>query len=178
MPADTPPSALVMGRMACTEYLRQMLVALAFPTGADALGTKAPLAAHADVWLIDHHFAGWPLDDAQVLQALAQWLRLAGHHRLHLIGVDFDAVARAYPRFSRWRRDWSHRLDIHQPVDIPLPAGLRLLLAGQQAALWLDAPDARLRKVTHPAQLATLRADIADFLQRCEPAWPVTALGL
>ena len=179
-----PPLSLLIGRRDCTEHLRQVLLSLAVAAGSAAIGFSRAVAepaagdCPADVWLIDNHFAGWPLDDANVLQALVHWLRNAGHHRLHVIGRDFDAVAHAFPRFSRWRRDWSHRIDIHQPAEGALPPGLRVLLAGRQAAQWLDAPDMRLRKVSHPVHLAALRSDIADFLQRCEPGWPVTPLGL
>lgn len=127
--------------------------------------------------LIDHAFADWPLDDPAVLHALQTWLRPPGR-RLRIVGLDFDAVARTHPRFARWRRDWAHRIEAWCPPDGRLAPGLRGLQAGPVAALWLDSPDWCLRQLHGPAQVQNLNERSAAFLQHCEPAWPVTTLGL
>lgn len=168
------------GRQACTALLRQVLIALAPPADPavpDALPPAPSLASAREVWLIDRQFNDWPLDDPVVLSALAAWLRQGGR-RLQIMGVDFEATARALPRFARWRRDWMHAIDAHRPVDGLLPPALRGLWAGPVRLQWLDAPDWRMRVITDSVQVRALQTEVADFLQRCEPAWPSTTLGL
>lgn len=166
--AAWPPSGVRQGRADCRALLRQVLVALA-PAG--------PLAGARQLWLADTDFNDWPLDDEQVLSALAVWLRQPGR-QLRLVSQDFGALARAHPRFARWRRDWTHAMAIWAPEDGNLAQPLRGLLA---APVWLqrqDAPDWRIRCTTDSLQIRALEPQIADFLQRCTHAWPATTLGL
>jgi hypothetical protein len=179
---DLPPSGVLLGRAACTALLRQLLCDLGAPPADIALSATGapgqpgqPLPREALICDVD--FAAWPLDDPAVLRRLASWLRPAGR-RLTIVVRDVDATARLHPLFARWRRDWAHRIAVWQPVDGLLAPGLRLLLAGTAAAQWLEAPDWRLRLITDSVHLAALHEQCADFLQRCEPAWPVTTLGL
>lgn len=159
--------AVIQGRAACRQALAAVLAGLA----------SSPAPVPREAWLIDRHFADWPLDEDPVIDGLAAWLRPAGR-RLRLIGLDFDASARALPRFARWRRDWSHRIEVLQPSDPQQPLPLRGLLVATAAWQWLEAADARLRRVDSAAQVRAMQEQVADFLQRCEPAWPVTTLGL
>ena len=184
VPAPLPTNAVLQGRQACSALLRQVLLnavrPAAIPTAAPEPADPAPPALPAPsgiLLLIDRDFYAWPLDDPQLLQGLADWLRLPGR-RLRIVALDFDAVVRSHPRFARWRRDWSHRIEALSPADGLLPPGLRLLAAGPVLLQWLDAPDWRLRLITDGLQRQSLHEQCADFLQRCEPAWPATTLGL
>ena len=170
-----PPGDRVQGRLACAEALRAAMLALAPPlSGAASPGNPEP---PLQVWCVDRHFAAWPLEDVAVQQALAAWLHCPGR-RLHFIGLDFEASARHLPRFVRWRRQHAHHIDAWRPTDDELPAGLRGLLLGGTLWQWQETPGPQLHRFTNPVQLAGFRADIADFLQRCEAAWPVSTLGL
>ena len=172
------------GRKASTALLRQVLLnavltadtTTAVPTSADP-DSSTPQAPPTRLLLIDRDFAAWPLDEPQLLQGLADWMRLPGR-RMSIVALDFDALARSHPRFARWRRDWVHRIEALCPADGVLPPGLRLLAAGPVLLQWLDAPDWRLRPITDRVQVQSLHEQCADFLQRCEPAWPSTTLGL
>ena len=178
MAAMTPSPAVTHGRQACSALLRELLGALAPPAPAEPPQPPAPPALTGGantLLLIDRQFEAWPLDEPVVLAALAAWFRRPGR-RLTLVGLDFEALARVHPRFSRWRRDWGHCIEVLSPVDGAL--ALRGLLAARVAAQWLDAPDWRLRLITDPVHLGALHEQSADFLQRCEPAWPLTTLGL
>jgi len=166
------PSGVCHGRQACSRLLAELLCSLAPPAGG-----VEPVGLPTQLLLVDTDFAAWPLDQPAVLAALAHWLRPAGRG-LQLIATDFDAVARLHPRLARWRRDWAHRIAAWRPVDGLPPAGLRGLMAGPVALQWLDAPDWRLRPITEAVHLRALHEQCADFLQRCEPSWPVTTLGL
>lgn len=184
VPAPMLSNAVQHGRQACSALLRQVLfnavrsvhVPPAAPVAAEAAPFKQP-ATPATLLLIDRDFAAWPLDEPQLLQGLADWLRQPGR-RLSIVALDFDGVARSHPRFARWRRDWAHRIEALCPTDGVLPPGLRLLAAGPEVLQWLDAPDWRLRRITDVVHVQSLREQCADFLQRCEPAWPPTTLGL
>lgn len=168
-----PAPGVHVGRRACNDLLRQALLALAPPAAADT----PSLSGARQVWLIDHQLGDWPLDDAEVLAALTTWLRQGGRS-LRLLGTDFGSTARALPKFSRWRRDWQHAMVIQQPADGHLTTAWRGLLAPPWCLQWLDAPEGRLRVFADLAQCRAVEGQIADFLQRCEPAWPSTTLGL
>lgn len=180
MTHTNPPSAAAAaehrhGQPACREALRDCLLALA-PGGAAApLLPAHPVAVQ--LFCVHRDFVGWPFEQPEVLQALAAWLRVPGR-RLVLIGVDFETTARQLPRFARWRRDRSHRVDAWRPTESGLPDGLRGLLVGATAWRWLETQDAQLLQITDPAQRQIFKAEIADFLQHCEPAWPATTVGL
>lgn len=167
-----PPADRLRGRAACAEALRAALLALA-PASAVSDDPAQPM----QVWCVDRHFAAWPLEDVAVQQALAAWLQRPGR-RLHFIGLDFEATARHLPRFVRWRRDHAHHIDAWRPMGDELPSGLRGLLAGSTLWQWQETRDQQLARITNPVHLAGFKVDIADFLQRCVAAWPVTTLGL
>lgn len=168
--AAWPRSGLHQGRIDCAALLRQALMGLA-PAAA------MPWGAARSIWLADPDFADWPLDEPVVLEALGAWLRQGGR-QLRIVGVHFDKVERHQPRFSRWRRDWSHAISVVSPAEGDLPPELRGLHAAPLWVQWLEAPDWRLRCSTDARQARLVDAWIADFLQRCEPAWPATTLGL
>ena len=164
-----------LGAAACRAALGQWLRGLAADPLPDAAGRLgAPLM---QLVCVDRHFGDWPLDDADLLAALTTWLRRPGR-RLQLIALDYATTAQRLPRFARWRRDFAHGIEAWQPVEPVLPAGLRGTAAGPVALQWLDRPDLHLRRVLDPLAVAELRHQTADFLQRCEPAWPATTLGL
>jgi len=162
---------LHIGRAACQQVLRQALTAL-----AQSSTDVAPPSVR-QITFIDHHFGEWPLGDDAVMSALSSWLRL-GARQLRIVGVDFDATARLHPRFARWRRDWSHTIEVHQSADPLHKPPLRGLLIGGAFLQWMDAPDWRLRVLTDAVQVRAIAEQIADFLQRCEPGWPPTTIGL
>ena len=164
------------GREVCRALLRQALIDLGEPESSATEPAPRRRRPH-QVWLIDRHFADWPLDEPLLLDRLSAWLRPGGRS-LVLVGLDFDTTARALPRFARWRRDWSHRIEVLSPADGLMSASLRGLVAADMAWQWLDAPDWRLRQLSDPVQVRALCEQLADFLQRCEPAWPATTLGL
>jgi hypothetical protein len=181
-------AAVLLGREPCRAALRQGLLALNLPPVAgapaapDASGAAEPTGARTrspphEAWLVDHQFGDWPLDEAGVLDSLSTWMRPGGRC-LRIVGQDFETTARRLPRFARWRRDWSHRIEVLRPADGVLPARLRGLIAGGCAWHWLEAPDWRLRPITDAVQVRAMQEQLADFLQRCEPAWPATVLGL
>lgn len=177
-PAEAPLPEHHQGLQACRSALQGSLLALA-PLGADGQPAAA-VPAHpvaAQIWCVDHDFGAWPLDAPEVLQALTAWLRAPGR-RLVLIGVDFEATAQRLPRFARWRRDLGHRIDAWRPTEGGVPDDLRGLLVGTTAWRWLATQDVQLQQITNPVHRVAYRARIADYLQRCEPAWPVTTLGL
>lgn len=174
-PSELPQPGIHRGREHCRALLRQALIDLA-GTAVPSAGAARP--ALREAWLVDRQFGEWPLDDPAVLDSLSAWLRPGGGRCLHIVGLDFEATARALPRFARWRRDWAHAVDARRPAEgVPMPP-LRGLLAGSLVWQWLDAPDFRLRLITNPVHWRAAQEQLADFLQQCEPAWPVTTLGL
>ena len=174
--ADSTPwphleAALHSGRSNCQMALRQALCALA------ANSTNAAPSSVRQITLIDQHFGDWPLGDEAVMSALSSWLRV-GARQLRIVGVDFDTTAKIHPRFARWRRDWSHAIDVRQPDDPVNTPPLRGLLIGGSFLQWLNAPDWRMRVVVESVHVRAIDEQLADFLQRCGPGWPPTTIGL
>ena len=133
--------------------------------------------ARTMVWA-DADFAAWPLEDVDLLQSLTDWVRLP-KRRLVLVARSFDAVQRDAPRFVAWRRLWSHAVDAFTPAagnDDELPC---LLLVGSVRSIHLFDPQRwRGRAGDDPAEVRGWADRIDAFLQRCEPAFAPTTLGL
>jgi len=134
-------------------------------------------ASGRDLTLIDLDFSPWPLDDPSVVDALTRWIQLPGR-RLHLIGARFDVVEREQARFAAWRKPFSHAVQCMTPSDVDpsdLPAVL-MLDAGYLELLDRERWQARWTAERRAWVLQRERIDA--LVQRCEPAWPVTVLGL
>jgi hypothetical protein len=126
----------------------------------------------------DPHFADWPLDDPTLLSSLTTWLKLP-QRRLVLLAARYDELPRRAPRFTAWRADWAHAIEAWQPpadVAATVPA---LLLADTLLSVHLiDAQHWRGR-ASLEARRARQWCDETDaLLQRCEPGFAISTLGL
>ncbi len=126
----------------------------------------------------DPDFDSWPLDDAALLQGLAAFLRLPGR-RLILLAASFDTVPRRLPRFATWRRDWAHAM---QTLLIPQELALEtphVLLDDRQLCVHLIDPVHWTGRAQLDGRARWLWQEKVDVvLQRSEPGFPVTTLGL
>lgn len=126
----------------------------------------------------DADFGAWPLDDAALLEALTRWLRLP-QRQLILVGGDFDGFAAGHPRFVGWYTNWSHAVFARKPAAqsaVELPC---LFLA--DSGEFVELPDPlhwRGRSGFDLRQVRQWRSQHDALLQQCEPALPVTTLGL
>jgi hypothetical protein len=126
----------------------------------------------------DPDFSDWPLDDESVLAGLSTWLR--PHCRLTLLASHYDELARRHPRWTAWRRVWSHAVACRQIAD-EVPAGdvvTLLLVPGQCVIRLLDR--VRYRGVVSVAQtdIARARLEFDALLQHSTDAFGPTTLGL
>ncbi len=142
-------------------------------------GFKTAIDAGArQVLCVDRDFAEWPLDDAELLQALTTWLRLP-QRRLLMLAGSFDTVPRRSPRFNAWRRHWTHAIEGWQPPDemnVELPT---LLVADRILTVRLiDHANWRGRASLDQRDARVQSQEIDAVLQRCERAFSVNALGL
>lgn len=127
---------------------------------------------------VDHQFDDWPLDDPALLQRLTQWLRLP-QRRLVLLAADYAGVPRRLPRFSAWRRDWSHAVQPWQACAEMAPHLPSLLLDDQNLSVHLADPVHGRGRAELQARSAVLwREQVQAVLQRSEPGFPVQTLGL
>ncbi len=135
------------------------------------------LGARHMLW-IDNDFRDWPLDDATLLEGLADWLHLP-QRRLVMLARDWSTMRQLHPRFCAWRRAWAHAVSTRTPDDDDAPTLPTLLLDDTRVCVrlvdhshWrgrcsLDARDTRL-----------LMAEFDALAQRSAPDFPVTQLGL
>lgn len=153
----------------------------------DPAGFRAAVRASVDAAIargtrsllfVDPDFAGWPLDDPGLLNALAGWLRQPGR-RLTLLADRFERIVRDHPRFTHWRPAWSHAVDTRRPDEITATGLETLLLDDGPTVLTLwerNPPKGRARQDAAVAAEARDRIDAP--LQRSEADWPVRPLGL
>jgi hypothetical protein len=126
----------------------------------------------------DPDFAVWPWDDAGLLQALAGWLRRPQRH-LVLLARHYGEMPRRHPRFNTWRAPWGHAIEAWAP---PAEAALEvptLLSCDRSASVHLlDAQRWRGRCALDERQARVWCDEIDAVLQRSEPAFAVSTLGL
>lgn len=130
------------------------------------------------MYCFDADFAEWPLDDAALLQVLGDWLRLP-QRQLQLVAGDFSGFRARHPRFMHWYRDRSHAVSAKQPpsehaAELPclLMSDVGVVVQLTDPLHWHGRADLDLRLAQ------TWRSHLDAFLQQCEPALPVTTLGL
>jgi hypothetical protein len=112
------------------------------------------------------------------MDALGAWLHRP-QRRLVLLAEGFEGMERAHPRFSAWRRDWTHAVDPRVPADTdrgPLPT---LLFDDGPVLLELWERDPPRGRATADALAArTARQRIDATVQRSAADWPLRPLGL
>ena len=127
---------------------------------------------------MDKTFEDWPLDDPVLLQALTDWLRLP-LRRLVLLAASYDTVPQRLPRFTGWRRNWAHAIQTLQApaefaADLPT-----LLLDDRKVSVHLvDAVHWRGRAAADARARLLWQERVDVVLQRSEPAFAITTLGL
>jgi hypothetical protein len=127
---------------------------------------------------VDPGFEHWPLNDAALLQTLTTWARLP-QRRLVLLAARFDEVPRRHPRFTAWRRDWAHVVQAFQsPPEFAAELPSVLLDDRLLSAQLLDADHWRGRAALDRRAHLLLQERVDVVLQRSEPAFAVTTLGL
>lgn len=142
-------------------------------------GFEAAIAQGArSICCVDADFEHWPLDDPGLLDGLTAWLRLP-QRRLVVLAARYDEVPRRLPRFTGWRRQWVHAiqtLQCPQEFAAELPT---LLLDDRSISVHLiDAVHWRGRASTEARTRLLWQEKVDVVLQRSEPAFAVTTLGL
>jgi hypothetical protein len=143
----------------------------------DAVDQAVKQATRRMIW-VDANFAEWPLEDPALLQRLADWLRLP-QRQLLLLAADYDGLRRRHARFLAWYRLWSHAINAFSPSPDDV-AELPCVLWAENAGLvyLLDPLRWRGGAVADALQQRQWRDRIDAILQRSEPAFPATTLGL
>ena len=130
-----------------------------------------------EVSICDADFSDWPLDDSAILEALTRWAM--PHRKLTVIAREFDEFPRRHPRFTDWRRTWSHVVDcrILDEADAVQPP--TILLALDLVTLRLVDPIRPRGSLSREAgDLVRNREMIDAVSQRSTEGFPATILGL
>ena len=167
MPWNAPPesrsAALIDGRSEFTAALRHAL--------SQSARTRA-----RELCFVDVDFEAWPLEDPVVLAALSAWARLP-RRQLILIACRFDALPRRCPRFTQWRRDWSHVIEC-RTTEVEASQVPTLLLAGAQSLHLADRLQWRGHWLSDDSEISAWREVVDVLMQRSEPDFPANTLGL
>ena len=158
-----PRSASLDGRSDFTAALRHTL--------AMALQARA-----RELCFVDPDFGSWPLEDDGVRSALAAWARLPQRQMLIVAG-NFDALPTRFPRFTAWRRIWSHVVECRQ-TDVEASQIPTLLLAGEHSLVLLDRLHWRGHGLSDDAEVGAWREVVDVLVQRSEPGFGASTLGL
>jgi hypothetical protein len=166
MPLDALPEVAIDGRLAFDAALRQALAEVA------DRGCR-------ELWLCAADYADWPIGERALVALFERWAY--SHRRLVMLACHYDEVARRHPRWVTWRRQWSHIVDCRElPPEVEAAHCPTLLVAPGVCTLRLFDPLRCRGKlswgdgVSSRDALATADA----LLQRSEPGFPVTTLGL
>ena len=131
-----------------------------------------------ELWLVDPDFEPWPLDDPGLLDDLTRWARLPGR-RAVMLAHAFDRLPLRRPRFTEWRRTWSHALECRALDEVDASEVPTLLLAGSALGVQLlDRRYCRGRWFRDDTTWRTWREVIDALLQRSESSFGATTLGL
>jgi hypothetical protein len=143
------------------------------------IGTLEAAAAGGarQVTMVDADFESWPLDDRRVIDALTQLVRLPGR-RVSLLAENYDELLRHRPRFVSWRRTWGHGVDARKPEESRQRLPCLLLIDRNRAVHVLDRDNWRGMVTDEPAKVHALHDAIDAVLQRGEPAFAQSVLGL
>ena len=161
---DTTPNDIISTRNAFHEGVRRCLAEVA------EVGCRELLLSDVD-------FADWPLGERAVIDSLTAWAQ--SHRRLTLLAATFDEVPRRHARFAEWRRTWAHVVacrahDELEPGEMP-----SMLLAPGLLGLRLVDPIRYRGSITRDAaDLLRWRDALNAVLERAQPAFPATTLGL
>lgn len=167
---STPAPAQFESREAFVAALREGLL------GATTQGCQ-------EICCLDASFAVWPWSDAELLDALTQWVR--PQRRLRLLAMQYEDLRRLHPRFVRWRQTWGHVVQARQFGADALPtlvggAGLAatLLARGLLCVRLLD--DASWRGVVSYQRLDEHRTQewFDAIAQRSSESFASSTLGL
>jgi hypothetical protein len=131
-----------------------------------------------DLWLVDPDFDSWPLDDTGLLDDLTRWARLPRRHAV-MLAHSFDRLPLRQPRFTEWRRTWSHVLECRSLEEIDASEVPTLLLAGEGLGVQLlDRRYCRGRWFQDDTTWRTWREVIDALSQRSDSSFGATTLGL
>jgi hypothetical protein len=129
-----------------------------------------------DILCSDLDFRDWPWNEAAVVDALTAW---AGPgRRLVLLAEHYDEVQRRHPRFVQWRRSFGHVLEAWSPIELEPDDMPGLLLAGRSVVELLDRASWRARLSHDTPDVSRCRHQLDALLQRSQPAFAATTLGL
>jgi hypothetical protein len=130
-----------------------------------------------EIMLVDPDFVAWPLNDLEVVGALADWAD--SRKSLTVLAHSFDEIARRQTRFVEWRRQWAHVVRCRQDPELEaeqLPT--LMLVPGLLCVRLLDRIRYRGTCSNRSLDLTEARETLDALLQRSVEAFPVTTLGL
>lgn len=129
------------------------------------------------IW-VDADFAEWPLDDVHLLAAMTRWARRPDRTFM-MLARDFSGVPRRHPRFTQWRRTWSHRIECRSAPDVSEQEMPTLLMAGELYSLQLlNKQRWQGRWLDDDAEFKSWREVVDAIVERSELDFPADNLGL
>jgi hypothetical protein len=130
-----------------------------------------------EIWMCDTDFADWPIDEPGMIELLTSWA--LPHRKLTLIARDFDEFPRRHPRWTEWRRTWSHVVDcrVLDEADALQPPVV-LLAPGVITLRLVDLIHPRGSLSREAGDMVRNRELIDAVSQRSIEGFPATILGL
>lgn len=146
----------------------------------EAIRNALALAADGgadEICLVDPDFQDWPLNERAVVETLGRWA--TSRRRFSIYAHSFDALPRTAPRFTEWRRQWSHIVHCRTDPEVEAQQVPSFLLVPGEVTVQLLDP-VRYRGVTsgRAADQVQCREAFDALLQRSVEAFPPTTLGL
>ena len=99
---------------------------------------QAADAGASEICFVDVDFQDWPLNERAVVETLGRWA--TSRRRLVVYGHSFEALPRSAPRFTEWRRQWSHIVQFRTDPEVQAQQVPTLLLVPGQVSVRLLDP--------------------------------------
>lgn len=73
--------------------------------------------AQREIWLADHDFSRWPLNQVNMENALVRFLQASRANRLRLLIHSIQPLQSQMPRFMRLFRNYGHAIECRNPPE-------------------------------------------------------------
>lgn len=159
------------------DHLSQIGSRKEFHEAIRAALSQAADAGAGEICLVDADFLDWPLNERAVVETLTRWA--ASRRKLVLFAHRFDELPRSAPRFTEWRRQWSHIVQCRTDPDLEAQqVPTFMLVPGEVTVKLLDPVRHRGIVSGRASDQVQCQEAIDALLQRSVEAFPPTTLGL
>lgn len=129
--------------------------------------------------LCDTDFSGWPLSNAEVIEALQGWAHSTSNQRLlTVVAANYRAIERRHGTWAHWRKTWDHRVQCLQYNADPVPELPGVFWCERSVLLIQDAERCGGIMTRTRQRIVREKSRLDEIIRQGSAAFPATTLGL